>query len=362
MKVAIIGTRGIPNHYGGFEQFAEYLSLGLVGKGHEVWVYNSHLHPYQENNWKGVNIVHCKDMEDKMGTAGQFIYDLNCILDSRKRSFDIVLQLGYTSSSVWGSLLPKKPIIITNMDGLEWMRSKFSKKVQYFLKKAEKWAINTSDHLVADSVGIQQHLKSTFKVESTYIPYGAHVFNNANKAVLTDYNLEEQGYSMLIARMEPENNIETILDGYELSKNTKPFLVVGKTTNDFGQYLEKKFQHNKGIQFLGGIYDIEILNNLRFFANLYFHGHSVGGTNPSLLEAMSSGALIAAHNNIFNKSILETEAFYFADSKEVSQLFLADKNNFRSEYVSNNIEKIKTLYTWAKIIDDYEDLFVKLAK
>ena len=80
MKIAIIGTRGIPNHYGGFEQFAEYLSLGLVKKGHELWVYNSHLHPYQESTWNGVNIVHCKDWEDKIGTAGQFFYDLNFIL------------------------------------------------------------------------------------------------------------------------------------------------------------------------------------------------------------------------------------------------------------------------------------------
>lgn len=362
MKIAIIGTRGIPNHYGGFEQFAEYLSLGLVKRGHEVWVYNSHLHPYQKNEWKGVNIVHCKDMEDKMGTAGQFIYDLNCILDSRKKEFDILLQLGYTSSSIWGSLLPKKPIVITNMDGLEWMRSKFSKKVQYFLKKAEKWAINTSDHLVSDSVGIQQHLKTNFNVESTYIPYGAHVFNSPNKTVLDDYNLKEHKYYMLIARMEPENNIETILDGYDQSGSNEPFLVVGKTTNEFGKYLVQKFKSNKNIQFLGGIYDIEILNNLRYYANLYFHGHSVGGTNPSLLEAMSSGALIAAHNNIFNKSILGVEAFYFANSKEASQLFLEDKNEFRDEYVSNNIEKIKTLYTWNKIIDDYENLFVKLAK
>lgn len=361
MKIAIIGTRGIPNHYGGFEQFAEYLSLGLVNKGHEVWVYNSHLHPYQENNWKGVRIVHCKDMEDKLGTAGQFIYDLNCILDSRKRDFDVVLQLGYTSSSVWGSLLPKKPVIITNMDGLEWMRSKFSKKVQYFLKKAEKWAINTSDHLVADSVGIQQHLKVNFNVDSTYIPYGAHVFSSEKKSVLNDYNLQEHNYYMLIARMEPENNIETILDGYDQSKNRKPFLVVGKTSNGFGQYLEKKFKHNKNIQFLGGIYDIEILNNLRYYAGLYFHGHSVGGTNPSLLEAMSSGALIAAHDNVFNKSILESEAFYFSNVDEVSQLFSLDTNDLRSGYITKNIEKIETLYTWDKIIDDYENLFIKLA-
>ena len=101
MKIAIVGTRGIPNHYGGFEQFAQYLSLGLLNRGCEVWVYNSRLHPYQQNTWKSVNIIHCKDPEDKIGTAGQFIYDLNCILDSRKRSFDVILQLGYASSALW---------------------------------------------------------------------------------------------------------------------------------------------------------------------------------------------------------------------------------------------------------------------
>ena len=362
MRIAIVGTRGIPNHYGGFEQFAQYLSLGLVEKGHEVWVYNSHLHPYQNSTWKGVKIVHCKDWEDKMGTAGQFFYDLNCIMDSRKRDFDILLQLGYTSSSVWGKLLPKNPIVITNMDGLEWKRSKFSKKVQYFLKKAEKWAINTSDHLVADSVGIQQHLKNNFNVESSYIPYGADVFNSPNKDVLKSYNLKEGNYSILIARMEPENNIETILDGYHKSKSEKPFLVVGKTENSFGTYLKDKFKNNSGIQFLGGIYDINILNNLRYFTGSYFHGHSVGGTNPSLLEAMSSNAFIVANNNIFNKSILGEHALYFDNSDDVAKILRNDLSSERQDFIEGNLKKIETLYTWDKIINDYEELFIKLAK
>src|SRR5690606_25316653 len=138
MKIAIVGARGIPNFYGGFEQFAEYLSLGLVQKGHDVTVYNSHTHPYQEPTWNGVKIIHCKDPEDKIGTAGQFIYDLNCIRDARKRDYDIILQLGYTSSSIWGWLMPRrKSIVTTNMDGLEWKRTKYSKKVQKFLLFAE---------------------------------------------------------------------------------------------------------------------------------------------------------------------------------------------------------------------------------
>lgn len=361
MRIAIIGTRGIPNHYGGFEQFAEYLSLGLVNKEHQVWVYNSHLHPYQESNWNGVNIIHCKDMEDKLGTAGQFIYDFNCILDARKRSFDVILQLGYTSSSVWGWMLPKKPIIITNMDGMEWKRSKFSKKTQYFLKYAEKWAINTSNHLVADSVGIQQYLMNTQNVKSTYIPYGAITFNSPNKDALATYNLKEHQYSMLIARMEPENNIEIILDGYVKSNLNTPFLVVGKTENKFGKYLEEKYKSIKNIQFLGGIFDIEVLNNLRLYSGLYFHGHSVGGTNPSLLEAMSSKALIAAHGNIFNKSILGDDALYFENDDDVSKILTDDIAGYRADYIQNNIQKIETLYTWDKIIDDYEKLFIKLA-
>src|SRR5690606_5763699 len=113
MKIAILGTRGIPNHYGGFEQFAEFFSVYLAQKGHEVYVYNSHNHPHQEPTFNGVNIIHCNDPEHKMGTFGQFIYDYNCIIDSRKRNFDIILQLGYTSNSIWFFLLPKKSYIVT---------------------------------------------------------------------------------------------------------------------------------------------------------------------------------------------------------------------------------------------------------
>jgi hypothetical protein len=108
MKIAILGTRGIPNYYGGFEQFAEFFSVYLAEKGHEVYCYNSHNHKFQENFFKGVHIIHQHDPEYKYGTFGQFIYDYNCIVDSRKRDFDIILQLGYTSSSIWYFLFPKK--------------------------------------------------------------------------------------------------------------------------------------------------------------------------------------------------------------------------------------------------------------
>ncbi|HYD91010.1 MAG TPA: DUF1972 domain-containing protein, partial [Flavobacterium sp.] len=159
MKIAILGTRGIPNYYGGFEQFAEYFAAYLAEKGHEAYVYNSHNHPYQEKTFKGAHIIHKYDPEYRVGTFGQFIYDFNCIRDIRKRNFDIILQLGYTSSSIWSFMFPKKAIVITNMDGLEWKRSKYSAPVRQFLKFAERLAAISSDYLVADSLGIQSFLK-----------------------------------------------------------------------------------------------------------------------------------------------------------------------------------------------------------
>ena len=154
-RIAILGTRGIPNHYGGFEQLTEHLAPGLVKAGHEVTVYNSHNHPYQGKEWQGVEIRHCYDPEYWMGSAGQFIYDLNCLIDARKRNFDVILQLGYTSSSIWGLLFPRSAMIIYNLDGLEWQRTKYSKLTRRFLLYAEKLAVKFSDFCIADSPVIQ---------------------------------------------------------------------------------------------------------------------------------------------------------------------------------------------------------------
>ena len=340
--------------------FAEYLAKFLVDKGHQVAVYNSHKHPYQEKEWNGVEILHKFDPEDRIGTAGQFIYDLNCIIDSRKRDFDIILQLGYTSSSIWGRLLPPKAKVVTNMDGLEWMRTKYTKPVQKFLLYAEKLGVKFSDELVADSIGIQQYISKKYSLDSKYIPYGSHVVENYSENTLTDYKLERYKYSMLIARLEPENSIEIILDGMSESKDSSDFLVIGNHQTSYGAYLKERFKSQKNIRFLGGIYDIEKLNDLRYYARLYFHGHTVGGTNPSLLEAMGSGALICANDNLFNRSILGEDALYFNTKEDVTAHIISNSQLNRSKIIENNFEKVKTLYSWDKIVTQYEELFKEI--
>ena len=357
MKIAILGTRGIPNYYGGFEQFAEFFSVYLVQNGHEVYVYNSHNHPFQEKNFNGVSILHCNDPEHKLGTFGQFIYDYNCILDSRKRNFDIILQLGYTSNSIWFFLLPKKPIIITNMDGLEWKRTKYSKLVQQFLKFAERLAAVSSDYLVSDSIGIEKFLKKKYNKESTYIAYGAHPFIDANETILTNYTLEKENYNMIMARFEPENNLDMVLEGVSLSNDKTTILVVGNHQTKYGDSLKSKFKNHKNIKFLGGIYNIEHLDNLRYFSKIYFHGHSVGGTNPSLLEAMASNALIAAHNNDFNKGILNKNALYFSSAVEVKNILETVKKSDNLLFIKNNYQAIVNDFNWDKINGQYLQLF-----
>jgi len=358
MRIGILGTRGIPNQYGGFEQFAQHLSEGLLQKGHDVWVYNSNKHSYKEDNWCGINIIHCVDLEGSLGTAGQFVYDFNCIVDARKRKFDILLHLGYTSDSIWHRLWPSEVVNVVNMDGLEWKRSKYNRLVQQFLKYAEKLAATKADMLVADSVGIKSYLIGKHNKESTYIPYGAEVFEDSNPQILKTWGLSPKQYLLCIARMEPENNLEMIINGYLMSKQEIPLVLVGKTDNKFGKYLKQKYSNNS-ILFTGGIYDAAAINNLRHFSALYFHGHSVGGTNPSLLEAMACGCSIAAHDNQFNRAILAENAFYFSSRNDIHSIIEQQSHDVRlvSFHVKNNLENISSLYNWPKIVDQYEHLF-----
>jgi glycosyltransferase involved in cell wall biosynthesis len=359
LKIAIIGCRGIPNFYGGFEKLAECLSVGLVNKGHQVTVYNSHNHPYQKKDFYGVNIQHCYDPEYRLGTAGQFVYDWNCIQHARKQNFDVVIFLGYTSSSVWGRFFPKKSAIISNMDGLEWKRAKYNFATKQFLKYAERLAIKFSDFYIADSIVIQNYLQKKYQIKCKYIPYGSEIAAIDN-TLLSHYHVTRREYYLLMARMEPENNIETILDGFYNSTSRKKFLVIGNTDNSFGQKIEKKFKADKRILFAGAIYDTAITHTLKYFSHLYFHGHSVGGTNPSLLEAMGSKTLIAAHQNEFNHAVLQKDAYYFQSAKDVEGLIESVNHNKKEEQmVKNNFAKIEKQYNWPDIIEQYNAFIIE---
>ena len=357
MKIGIIGTRGVPNTYGGFEQFAQYLALGLQKKGHEVYVYNSSEHPYRGKEWNGVRIIHCKDWEKIIGTAGQFVYDYHCFRDAAGRNYDVLLQLGYTSSSVWHRLWPEKAVNIINMDGLEWKRSKYNWLTRKFLRLAERLAVKHGNILIADSIGIRDYLQEKYDHPSVYIPYGADIPAAFDPEIPGRYGFQRDGYHLLMARMEPENNIEIIVRGWMSSRKDKPLVLIGNPGNRFGQYLVRTYRHEK-LHFIGAIYEPGVVNSLRHYSSYYFHGHSVGGTNPSLLEAMACGCSIAAHENLFNRSILNGDADYFSTWQDVSAILDAQPMPVLSdERRQINMQKVRALYNWDKIIDDYEKVF-----
>ena len=167
---------------------------------------------------------------------------------------------------------------------------------------------------------------------------------------------------MLVARLEPDNNCETILDGYIYSKVEEPFIVVGGHTTKYGEYLKKRYNGRSNIQFLGGIYDYNVLSSLRRYAKFYFHGHSVGGTNPSLLEAMASKAYIVSHNNPFNRHVLGEDGFYFDCAEETGQIINSYKDEYREKFAHKNRDKIEDIYNWDKVADQYLKVFEQVLK
>ena len=357
MKIAILGTRGIPNRYGGFEQFAEIVSQIWQAEGHSVWVYCGHRHEYSERQFKGVERISIFDPEYLFGTAGQFIYDLGCIMDARSRNFDVILQLGYTSSSVWWPLLPNKPLIVTNMDGLEWKRSKYSPAVRKFLRYAESWAVKSSDQLIADSPGIQRYIRDQYQKESAFIAYGSDIPEISNvSAHLSRYGLEAGEYNLLIARFEPENNLEMILEGIELAGYPRKTIVIGNAGNSFGKKLCQRFRHASVI-FPGAVYDKQCIDALRQNAHIYYHGHSVGGTNPSLLEAMAAGAFISAHDNIFNRAVLGELAIYFSSAEQIASQQIDLPGIDRAILSGKLKERIISEFSWEKISGEYLSVF-----
>lgn len=359
IRLGILGSRGIPNRYGGYEQFAQYLSIGLVQRGHEVWVYNSSLHPFKEETYQGVHLIHCFDPEDRIGSFGQFVYDFNCLRDARSRPFDILFQLGYTSSAIWYPLWPKQMIQVMHMDGLEWKRSKYSKRVRRFLRRMERTAADRADVLIADSKAIEDYLLDTYQKPSTFIPYGAQSEVSAKSEHLEPYKLRAGAYLLAIARFVPENHLEEIIQGVLASQYEGPLVIVGNSDQAYGEYLRTKYRDDQ-VRFLGGIYDFKQLNSLRSQAQLYFHGHSVGGTNPSLLEAMACEVPICAHDNVFNRSVLAENAHYFLDSSAISRLLDKIERQNSIEWVKRNKERILSQYRWDGIIDAYETLFLDL--
>lgn len=355
----ILGTRGIPAQHGGFETFAESLALYLVAQGWAVTVY---CQPdgdgeVSEDSWQGVRLVHIPVKQG--GAAGTIIFDWRSTVHASKED-GLVLTLGY-NTAVFCLMYRLKGIVnLINMDGLEWKREKWSWFEKTWLYLNERLGCWLGNHLIADHPEIKAHLASRVSTNKiTMIPYGADSITSADVSLLNAYRINPGQYGIVIARPEPENSILEIVEAFSKKHRGMNLVVLGKYYPEENEYHKRVVTAaSEEVKFIGAIYDKATINALRLYARFYVHGHTVGGTNPSLVEALGASLPVLAHDNKFNRWVAGEGAFYFADTDEcagyLDRLCIDDIALLESR--KNSSQQFENRFKWDVVHQKYEQL------
>lgn len=358
----ILGTRGVPAAHGGFETFAEYLARYLVRKGWRVIVYcqEDGQGPLFEDSWEGVERIRIPVAAD--GPKGTILFDWKATAHAAGHS-DLCLTLGY-NTAVFCALLRLKGIRnVINMDGIEWRRQKWGGAAKLWFW-ANDWAgCWLGNHLVADNPGIFDHLSTRVgKRKITTIPYGADRLSDMPEAPVRALGLEPGNYWTLIARAEPENSILEIVRAFSRKPRKTKLAILGKYEPDRNAYHRAvKEAASEEVLFLGAIYDPAVVKSLRFHATGYLHGHQVGGTNPSLVEAMGAGNAIIAHGNKFNRWVTGPHARFFDDEESCAAVLdeVLDDGAALARMRAKVIERYEDALRWDIVLEQYEHLLLE---
>lgn len=355
-KIAIIGTVGIPAKYGGFETLTEYLTKNLHDKYNMTVFCSAKSYDKQLESYNGTKL---KYINLNANGAQSIPYDIISIFSSLKFS-DTLLILGVSGCIVlpFVRLISKKRIIV-NIDGLEWKREKWGKGAKWFLKFSEKLAAKYADVVVSDNKVIQEYVFDEYGVRSELIAYGA---DHVTKELLSDeikekYSFLNDKYAFKVCRIEPENNVHFILEAFKEFKDFNLVIIGNWENSDYGKNLKHKYAKVKHIYLIDPIYNQKILNQIRSNCYVYLHGHSAGGTNPSLVEAMYLELPIVAYGVEYNKQTTQNKAKYFLTKKELVEILegLKDKE---LKIISKQMKSISEKeYLWKKISHKYAELF-----
>jgi len=357
-KLGIIGTVGVPARYGGFETLAHQLVKNL-NQDYQITVYNSTKHYSAEERvptWNGAKI---KYIPLSANGASSIAYDMVSMIHAVLFS-EVLLILGVSGClflPIIKLFFPFRKIIV-NIDGLEWRRAKWGKYAKHFLLWSEKAAVWCADEIIADNAAIQKYVLDRYRKASRIIEYGAD-HNKVEKIqfkTLEQYPFLASDYAFKVARIEPENNIHIILKAFAKQKEL-PLVLVGNWKNsEYGKTLQKEFNALPHLHLIDPIYESSLLNQLRSNAKVYIHGHSEGGTNPSLVEAMYLGLPILSFDIIYNRVTTENQAFYF---KSVNELYLLIKNleALNLDQMATRLEAVANRrYLWSVIAKKYSIL------
>lgn len=363
LHIAMVGTRGVPARYGGFETAIEEIGQRLVQRGNRVTVY-------------------CRDLTGgASGKPSQHLgMDLVHLGAMRKRSLETLSHTGLSVAHMLrhrpdaaivfnAANAPYLPVIraagipvATHVDGLEWKRAKWGRAGRNYYQLVERLAVRWSNSLIADAAGIQDYYRQKFDAETVYLAYGAPLLAKGAAAKLVQLGLEPQGYHLVVARFEPENHIHLIVEGFAQSTARLPLVVVGSAP-----YSDRytKLVHGLGdgrVHFVGGVWDQELLDQLYSNALVYWHGHSVGGTNPSLLRAIGSGTATNAYDVDFNREVLEESGRYFSRPQDVARLVAeAESPDSDVSVRGGQAQRLAARFNWDLVADGYQQLCLDLA-
>ena len=354
IKLAIVGTQGIPNQYGGFEALAEHIAKHLSNQ-FEITVFCS-------------SIVYDKKLPESYGCKLKYlplkangiqsvVYDIISILKS-VRIYDKILILGASGGIILPLLKRYKKKFILNFGGLDWKRSKWGRFAKVYLKLSEALSVKNCAVLISDNAAIQQYIKQEYNKESILVEYGGDQISREtiDEGDVKKYPFLNQRYALSVARIQPDNNIEMIFEAF--NNASLPLVFIGNwNTSKYGNNLKARFGNQGNIILLDAIYEQKELNKIRSNCSLYIHGHSAGGTNPSLVEAMNLGLPIFCYASGFNENTTEYKAFYFNSKTQLHKL-VETIDEIELQRLRNEMKLIaERRYKWNLIAEKYAACF-----
>jgi len=364
IKIAIIGSRGYPIVYSGYETFVKELSERLVQQNIDVRIYcQKHLFSARPKNINGVELVYIPTVQTK--SLNQLVHSFFSMVHACCSKVDVILVVNAANGpfGIISRLAQKKTLI--NVDGLEWLRPKWKGLGAAYFKFAAKLATLFYNTIITDAEAMRQVYLKTFNKDSTVIAYGANIRHAKNPDLITQFGLSPDSYFLIVGRLIPDNNSDLILEGFKKANSNKKLVIVGDVPYQDAYAQNMKANASDQILFLGYVNDGEVLAELYHQSYAYLHGHEYGGTNPTMLKAMAYGCAILALDTVFNREMLENGEFgwFFQKTSDSVALYLQQAENNPQA-----VEKLKAKarngitqkYNWDEVTKAYVTVFKAL--
>lgn len=354
--IGIIGTNGLPGKYGGWDQLVIHLTKKLQSD-FDFIVYTSYTNYNPENTV--INNAKIKKIKFEANGMQSIPYDIMSLFHAA-RHCDVLFLCGTSGCIALPLIKLFRKKIVLNPDGQEWKRDKWSKPVQWFLKASERVGVKNSDVVVADNKVIKNYLLAEYGTQSVEIQYGGDHVLRVEMSTQTEkrYGIKKGEYAFKVCRIVPENNIEMILEAFKESPEMVLVLVGNWEFSEYGKELKEKYSKYLNLKLLLPIYEQNLLDELRSNCDIYVHGHSVGGTNPSLVEAMNLGLCIFSYDVSYNRETTENKAYYFSTKNELKDLLVHYTTlNHKNDCAANMLEVAKRRYSWDIITTKYKEVF-----